>query len=204
MTENFESENGQKGKGILFVLSSPSGGGKTTLAHRLVDTMSDLEISVSHTTRMPRSGEEDGVDYCFASLDQFQSMIEKEEFLEWAQVHGNLYGTNREAIGSIIDARKDALLDIDIQGGKQVKERIPGAVLIFIMPPDEDVWMKRLKDRGTENSSELRMRLETSKQELALMPFYDYAVLNDDLEKAVEALRSIVVAERCRVTRRGQ
>ncbi len=131
MADNYDNENGRRGKGILFVLSSPSGGGKTTLAHRLLDSVADLGLSISHTTRAPRKGEKDGVDYHFVSRDQFQVKIKGNQFVEWAEVHSNLYGTSHDSIDAIVSGGLDVLLDIDVQGGVQIRDRFPGSILIF-------------------------------------------------------------------------
>ncbi len=193
--------NGKQGRGILFVISSTSGGGKTTLARRLLKSLPDLALSVSYTTRDPRKGEVDGSDYHFIERDEFNKIKEPGGFLEWAEVYGEYYGTSRLAVESVIEQGRDVLLDIDVQGGRQIRDRIPEAVLIFIIPPERDELIRRLRNRGTESPSQLEKRLSAAREELALMPFYDYAIRNDDLEEAVEALRSIIIAERCRVTR---
>jgi guanylate kinase len=203
MADNYDNENGRRGKGILFVLSSPSGGGKTTLAHRLLNSVADLGLSISHTTRAPRKGEKDGVDYHFVSRDQFQVKIKGNQFVEWAEVHSNLYGTSHDSIDAIVSGGLDVLLDIDVQGGVQIRDRFPGSILIFILPPSDEEWLERLRARGTETDLELQRRIDAAREErLAMMPHYDYAVCNDDLKAAEEALRSIVIAERCRVSRR--
>ncbi|UCF29917.1 MAG: guanylate kinase [bacterium] len=203
MVDIFDSENGRKGKGILFVLSSPSGGGKTTLAHKLQVSMEDLALSVSHTTRKPRAGEADGADYHFVSRKRFQEMIDNGEFVEWAEVHGNLYGTGRKEIDDTLRKGTDVLLDIDVQGARQIVGTFKESILIFILPPSDEEWLERLRGRGTESEAELKRRIEGAKQErLAMMPYYDYAVLNDVLDDAADALRSIIIAERCRVSRR--
>jgi guanylate kinase len=201
MTIN-DKENGTGGRGILFVISSTSGGGKTTLVRRLLKCLPDLALSVSHTTREPREGEVDGSDYYFIGKDEFIKIIESGGFLEWAEVYGEYYGTSRLAVENITEQGRDVLLDIDVQGGRQIRDRVLEAVLIFIIPPERDELIRRLRKRGTESPSQLEKRLSAAREELALMPFYDYATRNDDLEEAVEALRSIIIAERCRITRR--
>lgn len=198
------SENGLGGKGITFVISSTSGGGKTTLVRRLLESLPDLALSVSHTTRDPREGEVDGSDYHFVQRDVFQTMMESCGFLEWAEVYGEYYGTSEAAVESILSEGRDAVLDIDVQGGRQVRDTVPGAVLIFIIPPEKAELIRRLRSRGTETPGQLEKRLSAAREELALMPFYDYAIRNDDLQEAAAALRSIVVAERCRVARRPE
>jgi guanylate kinase len=198
------AENGTGGKGILFVISSTSGGGKTTLVKRLLESLPDLVLSVSHTTRAPREGEIDGSDYHFVDRGDFEQIMESNGFLEWAEVYGEYYGTSLAAVKGVAEQGRDAVLDIDVQGGRQVRERVSGAVLIFIIPPEEDELIRRLRNRGTETPNQLEKRLSAAREELALIPFYDYAVRNDDLEEAAEAIRSIIIAERCRVSRRPE
>ncbi len=166
-------ENGLKGKGILFVISSTSGGGKTTLIGELLEMLPDLAVSVSHTTRQPRVVEADGIDYNFVSSDEFQRMIGEDEFVEWANVYGEFYGTSRKATGEILAAGSDVLLDIDVQGGRQIKERFPESVLIFVIPPQRDELVRRLQERGTEKPEEIEVRLAQADKELALIGFYD-------------------------------
>jgi guanylate kinase len=196
--------NGTKGKGILFVISSTSGGGKTTLIGELLEMLPDLAVSVSHTTRQPRAVEADGIDYNFVSSDEFQRMIGEDEFVEWANVYGEFYGTSRKATGEILAVGSDVLLDIDVQGGRQIKERFPESVLIFVIPPQREELVRRLQERGTEKPEEIEVRLAQADKELALIGFYDYAIANDDLEIAADTLRCIVVAERCGVPRRTE
>jgi guanylate kinase len=196
-------DNGSTGKGLLFVISSVSGGGKTTVIGRLLKIFGDLHLSVSHTTRKPRSGEENGRDYNFTSVDSFKGRIKMGQFLEWAEVYGHYYGTSKDTIDAITHQGCDALLDIDVQGAMQVKNRVSGAILIFILPPGEDEHERRLKDRGTESDLEISIRLEAARQELAFVKEYHYCVLNDDVKDAVDAVSSIIRAERCRVRSTG-
>jgi guanylate kinase len=191
-------DNGRSGKGLLFVISSVSGGGKTTVIGRLLDTLGGLQMCVSHTTRKPRQGEVDAQDYHFISRDHFETMVKDGFFLEWAQVYGQLYGTSRSAVDSTIEEGFDVLLDIDVQGALQVKERRDDAILIFIVPPGEEEQERRLRDRGTESDQDVNRRLEAARLELAFINEYHYSVLNDDIQDAVEAVRSIIKAERCR------
>jgi len=191
-------DNGRKGRGLLFVISSVSGGGKTTVIRGLMEMLTDLRMSVSHTTRNPRSSELEGRDYHFISEDSFQKMIDEDMFLEWAKVYGHYYGTSRATVESITEKDLDAVLDIDVQGAIQVKKRREDAVLIFIVPPGEREQEKRLRERGTENEREVEMRLRAARRELAFKNEYHYSVLNDELDMAVDAVRSIVIAERCR------
>lgn len=191
-------DNGNTGKGLLFVISSVSGGGKTTVIGQLLRLLPGLRMSVSHTTRKPRDSESDGQDYHFVSEERFTEIKQKGLFLEWAQVYGQSYGTSVETIDSITSQGYDALLDIDVQGAMQVKENKKDAILIFIVPPGEDEQERRLKNRGTESDQDVNMRLEAARQELAFINEYHYCVLNDDLGEAVETLSSIIRAERCR------
>jgi guanylate kinase len=194
-------DNGNTGKGILFVVSSVSGGGKTTVINGLLDSLPGLRVSVSHTTRDPREGERDGVDYSFISRENFRRMIREGEFLEWAEVYGQYYGTSRTAVEEARGAGCDAILDIDVQGALQVRDRSPDAVLVFLLPPSMEEQVRRLEKRGTEAPKQLEKRLGAASEELASVSEYDYAVLNDDVREAVAALRSIVVSERCRTGR---
>ncbi|NOY86398.1 MAG: guanylate kinase [Deltaproteobacteria bacterium] len=199
----YPDENGREGKGILFVISSPSGGGKSTIAKRLIASLSGIVLSISHTTREPRQGEVDGSDYHFVSVEEFERIRREGGFVEWAEVHGRSYGTGRKEIDRITGAGKDALLDIDVQGGQQIRERFPEAILVFVVPPERDELERRLRKRGTESPEQINRRLAAEVDELALIPYYDYAIRNDNLEDAFHAMRSIVTAERCRVSRRA-
>lgn len=196
---NFTSiDNGQSGKGLLFVISSVSGGGKTTVIGQLMGSMNDLRMSISHTTRKPRPGELEGHDYYFIDPGQFRKMVKEGLFLEWAQVYGQNYGTSDATIHSITSKGFDAILDIDVQGARQVKNKRADAVLIFIVPPGEEEQERRLKSRGTENNTDVNIRLEAARQELAFASEYDYCVFNEDIEAAVNAVSAIITAERCR------
>ncbi len=185
--------------GILFVLSAPSGGGKTTILKKVMADLPGLVFSVSHTTRKPRPGEEDGRDYYFVSRQEFESIRDRQPsgFLEWAEVHGNLYGTSRAAVEQRLGGGRDVVLDIDVQGAAQIRESAD-PVTVFIAPPSLAELAARLRGRGTEDEHTLALRLENAKQELAFMDRYDYLVVNDRLAEAVESLRSIIIAERCR------
>jgi guanylate kinase len=191
-------DNGLSGKGLLFVISSVSGGGKTTVISELMGVLGDLRMSVSHTTRKPRPGEVEGRDYHFVDKNRFKMMVNEGLFLEWAQVYGQLYGTSQNTVDSFTEKGFDVLLDIDVQGGMQVKEREKDGILIFIVAPGEEEQERRLKDRGTENDHELSLRLEAARRELAFINEYHYSVLNDDIINAVDTVSSIIKAERCR------
>ncbi len=191
-------DNGLTGKGLLFVISSVSGGGKTTVIRGLMGVMADLQMSVSHTTREPRSGEVEGRDYHFLAEERFKKMADENLFLEWAEVYGQYYGTSKTTVESITGKGLDVLLDIDVQGAMQVKQRRRDAILIFIIVPGEKEQERRLRDRGTESTQEIKIRLEAARRELAFVNEYHYSVLNDEVKGAVDAISSIIRAERCR------
>ena len=188
-------------QGKLFVISAPSGVGKTTLCRRLLDRISGLSFSVSYTTRDPRQGEFDGIDYHFISQDRFEEMISADAFLEWARVYGNFYGTSKSEVLSRLGLGEDVLLDIDVQGARQVRRLFPEAILIFLLPPSWSVLEARLKGRGSEDSSRLKLRMANAKSEMEAVHEYDFAVINDDLSMATEDLKSIVIAQRCKTPR---
>lgn len=191
-------------RGILFVVSSPSGGGKGTLIHRVLNSVSGLGYSVSYTTRAPRSREVDGVDYCFVSTEKFEELVAADEFLEWARVHGNLYGTSRAQVVREIGERRDIILEVDVQGAASVRKLLGDSVSIFIVPPSFEVLRQRLVARGTDSPVELELRLRTAPVELRQYVTFDYVIVNDDLERAGAQLASIVHAERARRKRQEQ
>lgn len=185
--------------GILFVVSAPSGTGKTTILKKVVAGLPGAVFSVSYTTRAPRSGEQDGRDYHFISQETFTLMRTSRPsgFLEWAEVHGNLYGTGRERVEQHLAAGRDIILDIDVQGAMQVRKNA-APILIFIAPPSPAELESRLRRRGTETEAALALRLENAGREMKYSDEYDYLIINDRLADAVDCLRSIIVAERCR------
>ncbi|HEC99550.1 MAG TPA: guanylate kinase [Proteobacteria bacterium] len=189
------------GKGSLFVISAPSGAGKTTVCHRVLESIPDLAYSISHTTRPPRYGEKDGVDYFFVSEDEFLRMREREDFLEWALVHNNYYGTAKRQISECLGSGKDILLDIDIQGARQVRDQLSEAILIFILPPSWEVLEERLRKRQSDDEEALKLRMVNARREVRAVREYDYIIINDDLDEAVRDLTAIVQAERCRRSR---
>ena len=192
-------------KGLLIVISAPSGTGKTTLTHMLLKEFPDMEFSVSYTTRKPRPGEVNGKDYFFVDRETFEKMVEEGDFLEWAEVYGNLYGTSKSQVLKALNEGKDILLDIDTQGALQVKKNFPEAVLIFILPPSFKELERRLRSRGTDDEETIEKRLRIARKEVERAPLYDYIVVNDVLENAYEKLRSIVIAEKCKTERlKGQ
>lgn len=188
-------------KGLLIILSGPSGVGKGTVCQALRRCAPDLVYSVSATTRLPREGEKDGVNYFFKTKEQFLHMIEHDELLEWAEYVGNYYGTPAEFVRQTIDQGKDILLEIDVQGALKVKEKFPEGVFIFLMPPSMDELKKRIVSRGTESNEAITHRLSVAQEEFHSMKYYDYAVVNDSVEAACERIRAIVEAERCRTER---
>ena len=188
-------------KGIPIVVSAASGTGKTSLCVRLLQTLSHVERSISYTTRAPRGEEVDGRDYYYVEDGEFDRMVQADEFLEWADVFGKKYGTGEAAVRKQLDAGVDVLLDIDVQGGLQVQERLPEAVLIFLLPPSMDELRRRLINRATDAPDEIERRLSEASNEMQQCRNYDYLVLNDDFDKAASDLRSIIVGARHRTNR---
>jgi len=191
----------ERQKGLLIVISAPSGTGKTTLCHMLLEEFPNMEFSISYTTRKPRPGELNGRDYFFVDRKTFERMIEEGDFLEWAEVYGNLYGTSKSQVLKALKEGKDILLDIDTQGALQVKKNFPEAVLIFILPPSLKELERRLKKRGTDDEETIKKRLQIAREEIRKALEYDYIVVNDILEVAFERLRFIITAEKCRTDR---
>ncbi|HOI81299.1 MAG TPA: guanylate kinase [Synergistales bacterium] len=178
------------------MISGPSGVGKGTLRKALFDAVKGLEYSISCSTREPREGETEGVDYSFIGHERFRELVEQGSFLEWAEVHGNLYGTLKESVERILSEGRDAVLEIDVQGALQVKDSMPEAVLVFILPPSEEELRNRLDRRGTEKEEDLKGRLKEARNEILLSARYDHLVVNDDLDRALEALRKIIESYR--------
>ena len=191
-------------RGILFVISSPSGGGKGTLIRRARQLVPRLGYSVSWTTRRPRRGERDGVNYRFVSLPDFEAARERGEFLEWAVVHGNFYGTSRTAVEQELRAGRDVVLEIDVQGAASIRRTIKDSVSVFILPPSFDVLRARLIARETESVEQLNVRLGNSRAEVEQWREFDYVILNDEVERAAQQLAGIVQAERARRERQAQ
>lgn len=191
------------GTGTVFVISAPSGAGKTTLCRRLLDDLSGIDFSVSCTTRPPRPGEQEGVDYHFIDRTEFERRRAAGEFVEWAVVGGDLYGTSQAAVREALAGGRDLLLDIDTQGAKSIRGRMPEAILIFILPPDREALRKRLVKRGSESPEGMERRLSLAAGEIDKAGLYDYVVFNDDLESAYRALRAVVEAARCRYSRQA-
>ncbi|PYN42621.1 MAG: guanylate kinase [Candidatus Rokuibacteriota bacterium] len=190
-------------RGTLFVVSAPSGAGKTTLCREIRLRLPDLAYSVSVTTRPPRPGEIDGADFRFVGSPEFRAMLARGEFAEWATVHGNLYGTRARALEDALATGRDVLLDIDTQGAAQLRARYPDAVLIFILAPSVKELEQRLRERRSDMDADIERRLVRAREEIALWRQYDYLIVNRDVKEAMEQLESIILAERCRVARLG-
>jgi len=189
-------------RGTLLIISAPSGAGKTTILQKIMATVSGLAFSVSHTTRGPRPGETNGVDYHFISHKTFQKMRDDNAFLEWAEVHGNFYGTSRHEVDRLLDQGKDVILDIDVQGAMQVRNNagIP-SVSLFIMPPSLAELEKRLRGRATDAEDTIRLRLNNARREMREADQYDHMIVNDTVEDAVDMVRAVILAERSRKRR---
>lgn len=187
-------------RGILFIVSAPSGTGKTTLVERLVERVPALRKSRSYTSRPARTGESDGVDYNFISRARFERMIEGQEFLEWADVFGNYYGTSSADTESALAAGQDLVLVIDVQGARQVRGFSRDTVGIFVLPPSAAILESRLRGRSQDSDEQIRTRLRVARSEVGEFSGYEYVVVNDEIDAAVDRLRAIVLAERARVT----
>ncbi len=185
----------------VFIISAPSGSGKSTLLSRLMLDVDRLHFSVSYTTRQPRGAERDGIDYCFISREEFESRLKRDEFLEYATVFGNYYGTHVGQLEKATEAGEDLVLDIDVQGAAQLKIKLPEAVTIFVLPPSRQILEKRLRARGEDPDAVIVRRLNDAASEIRNYDRYDYVVVNDDLERSAKTLAAIVVAERVRRTR---
>lgn len=185
-------------RGLLLVLSGPSGVGKGTIASALLKETPGLGLAVSATTRSPREGEKDGVNYRFYSLAEFEQLIKNERLLEWAHVYGHYYGTDRQYVLESLEASKDLLLEIDIQGALSVKKKLPKAVLIYITPPSRAEQRRRLEGRATDSQSEIERRLASFEEELKFIEEYDYIVMNDEVSLAVQRIKAVITAEKLR------
>lgn len=185
---------------LVFVISAPSGSGKSTLVQRLIKSVPDLQFSTSVTTRSPRAGEVPGESYDFVSREEFLAMRGRGELLEWAEVFGNFYGTSRQVLERAARLGRDLILDIDVQGAAQLKEKLPEAVTIFILPPSRQELEHRLRHRSSDSADVIERRLDGAGREVSNYEFYDYVLVNDDLDESFEKLRGIILAERCRTS----
>lgn len=194
---------GSEYRRFVVVISGPSGAGKSSFVKALLrGNGGDLVYSVSATTRPKRAHEAEGRDYFFLTRDEFQRRVDTGDFVEHAQVHGEMYGTLRSQIERVLESGRNVLLDVDVQGGQAVRRVYPDAVLIFVLPPSLEDLEERLRARGTDSEDRIKVRLQNAQREIALMREYDYAVVNDDLETATRQVLAIVEAERCRASRR--
>lgn len=188
-------------QGTLFIVSAPSGAGKTSLVRELIESLDGIRVSVSHTTRAQRRGEVDGVNYHFVSIAEFEAMISRGEFFEYAQVFDNFYGTSRSAVEALLKAGQDVILEIDWQGAQQVREQVPDSVSIFILPPSCDELERRLASRGTDAHATIARRMRDAVSEMSHYDEYDYLVINDDFTTALRELQSLVIAQRLSLAR---
>lgn len=188
-------------KGVLIVISGPSGAGKGTICKELIERHDNIYISVSATTRSPRAGEVDGVNYYFLTQDEFKEKVNENGFIEYANVHGNYYGTPKLNVEKMLNEGKDVILEIDIQGALQVKENFEEGVFIFILPPSMEELKRRIIKRGSETEESLMTRFKNAYKEINYVSKYNYAVVNDTLDLAVSKVEAIINAERCRVDR---
>jgi guanylate kinase len=191
-------------RGLLIVVSSPSGAGKTTLCHRLIEEFPEIMFSVSYTTRARRRGEEEGVDYNFVDEPTFEQMIARGEFAEWAEVHGHRYGTTVTAVREALEGGRHVLFDIDYQGGRQLKAKFENeALLVFVLPPSLDELERRLRKRATDAPEVIERRLAKAREELKQYGLYQFLIVNDDLMSAYDRLRAIYLAAQCGADRTG-
>ena len=190
--------------GQPFVFSAPSGAGKTTIVDNLRKTVPSIGYSVSHTSREPRGSEKDGIHYHFVDRETFSGMVDAGAFVEWAEVYENFYGTSFASLDTQATQGFDVLLDLDPQGAKNIKKHYPDSVLVYILPPSLAVLEERLRGRGTDDEAVMKLRLEKARNDIHSCVWYDYVVINDDLEKAIEDARTIIISERCRTARQAQ
>ena len=184
--------------GRFYVVSAPSGTGKTTILRRIMRAFPQIRFSVSYTTRPSRAGEKDGVDYHFLSHGEFQKMIQKGEFAEWTEAHGNYYGTSKAFLEECLAQDTDVILDIETDGAEQIQKKYPDGIFIFILPPEIGDLKERLTRRGSESQEMIDLRLRNASKEIEKMDKYDYVVVNEHVDEAVEKIRAIIIAERCK------
>lgn len=185
--------------GTLYIYAAPSGAGKSSLVSALIEEMAGIEVSVSHTTRQARPGEEDGVHYHFVSVEKFESMVEQDAFLEYARVFDNFYGTARSSIQQRLEEGVDVILEIDWQGARQVREQFPQSVSVFILPPSREALVERLKGRGQDSDEVIARRMSDARSEMSHYDEFDYLVINDDFDTARNELAAIVTCRRLRL-----
>ena len=194
----FEPHITETGRGLVFVISAPSGTGKTTLVKEVIQQLPGLQFSVSFTTRLPRPNEREGEDYHFVSHAVFQRMVEKNEFLEWAEVLGNRYGTPRPDLKNLESEEIDLILDVDTQGAKKAMKEIDQPILIYLLPPSLKVLRERLLNRGVDSLEMVKFRLSNARKDIEEAYWYHYVIVNDRIGEAIEKLKSIIISERCR------
>jgi guanylate kinase len=195
--------NSMSQKGCLFIVSGPSGSGKSAIAGSVLQGMPSLRFSVSYTTRAPRGTERDGVEYHFVSKEQFESMVRSNEMIEWAQVYGNYYGTQEKSVDALLSKGLDVLLDIDVQGAAAIRLKRPDSVSVFIMPPSYQVLRERLESRRLDKQYIIEQRLRISCEEITRYKDYDYLIINDELSRSTDELRSIILGSHCRMEQRS-
>ncbi|GAB6163243.1 guanylate kinase [Desulfothermus naphthae] len=188
-------------KGIALIISGPSGAGKGTLVKMLIEEFPNIQFSISYTTRKPREGEIDGIDYVFISKEEFKKLIKEDMFAEWANVHGNYYGTPRKEIEEKLNKGFDVVFDVDVQGAKSLKQSLRQGVFVFILPPSIDELKRRLVRRGGDDPKTIEIRLKNAQKEMEAIDEFEYVILNDDLNKAYDNLRCIYLSAKCRVRR---
>jgi guanylate kinase len=191
----------RKNKGSLFIVSAPSGAGKTTLCKQLVETVPNLGFSVSFTTRQPRPGEVNNRDYTFISREEFRSKADQGEFIEWAEVHGEFYGTSKNRIEALLTEGNDVILDIDTQGAMQMKQKHRDGIYIFVLPPSLQILRKRLKERMTNSEQEIERRVKRATDEIKTYREYDYVIMNNILDDAIREFKAIIISQRSSIKR---
>lgn len=191
----------RRSRGSIFIVSAPSGAGKTTLCAKVLGSIDNLRPSVSFTTRTPRKGEVNDLDYTFVSEQEFRAMAERGEFVEWAVVHGNLYGTSKRRLEENMNSGHDVLLDIDVQGARQIRDSLASGVFVFVLPPSMEVLRDRLEKRKSETAEDIERRLRRAVDEIKDYTLYEYVIVNDTLKDAVKRLGAIITADRLRTRR---
>lgn len=190
-------------KGNIIILSAPSGTGKTTILKQVMPELGPISFSISHTTRAPRTGENDGVDYHFVSKEKFLRLKDQGDFIEWAEVHGNYYGTSVQSVLGMQEEGQDVVLDIDIQGARQVRQKLNDAFSIFIIPPSWEEQEQRLRGRGTDDDATIQLRLDNAKKELSDIDLYDFVVVNETIKEAAAMFKAIILSLRAKGRRRA-